>query len=297
MFTGRSDGPPPSPSTSSQRSDGPASALSPGSIDRVFPIRSAVSIDPNATPMSRQESTDGFPGLRLDDSSIASRREASRSTRNHSNSPPRRADSPRPQRSSISQNAPVRRPSQAETDRRTSASGFIRGDQQINILSDDASVKSDHTSYSGPASRASKAPSLAPEEGILTARFKHVVTDGGHAVITGRDGETLQRCEDEPIHIPGAIQSFGLLLAFKEEDGKLVVRTVSENSAKIIGYTPTQLFALDNFLDIFSEEQADNLLDHLDFIRDEDAADVTINGPAIFMLSILPSQAGNRKIV
>lgn len=34
--------------------------------------------------------------------------------------------------------------------------------------------------------------------GLITARFKHIITEGGHAVITGRDGETLQRCEDEP---------------------------------------------------------------------------------------------------
>jgi len=37
-----------------------------------------------------------------------------------------------------------------------------------------------------------------PISGLVTARFKHIVTAEGHAVITGRDGETLQRCEDEP---------------------------------------------------------------------------------------------------
>jgi hypothetical protein len=55
-----------------------------------------------------------------------------------------------------------------------------------------------------------------PGPGLMTARFKHVVTEGGHAVIVGRDGDVLQRCEDEPIHIPGAVQGFGLLVAFKE---------------------------------------------------------------------------------
>ena len=121
--------------------------------------------------------------------------------------------------------------------------------------------------------------------GLVTARFKHVVTEGGHAVITGRGGETLQRCEDEPIHIPGAVQSFGLLIALREEDGKFVVRVVSENSMQIVGYTPQQLFQLDNFLDILTEEQADNFLDHFDFIRDEDM-DLVSNGPEVFMLSI-----------
>lgn len=141
----------------------------------------------------------------------------------------------------------------------------------------------------GPASSIRTAGSARSAEdatgGILTARFKHVVIDGGHAIITGRDGDVLQRCEDEPIHIPGAVQGFGLLIALSEEDGKFVVRIVSENSKKIIGYTPKQLFALESFTDILSEEQADNLLDHIDFIRDEDA-DVATNGPEVFTISI-----------
>ena len=121
--------------------------------------------------------------------------------------------------------------------------------------------------------------------GLVTARFKHVVTEGGHAVIVGRDGDTLQRCEDEPIHIPGAIQGFGLLIALKEVDEKLQVRIVSENSKKLIGYAPRQLFDLDSFCDILSEDQSDNLLDHIDFIRDGDA-DPATNGPEVFTMSI-----------
>ena len=156
---------------------------------------------------------------------------------------------------------------------------------------DDASLKSEGgISTDGGVSVQSQQASLhsgsAARIGLLTARFKHVITEGGHAVITGRDGETLQRCEDEPIHMPGAIQSFGLLIALSEEAGKLVVRIVSENSKNIIGYSPQQLFLLDNFLDILSDEQADNLLDHLDFIRDEEATDPAVNGPEVFMLSI-----------
>lgn len=122
--------------------------------------------------------------------------------------------------------------------------------------------------------------------GLLTARFKHVVTEGGHAVIIGRDGDTLQRCEDEPIHIPGAVQGFGLLIALQEiEECKFQVRVVSENSERIIGYTPKQLFALESFTDILSEEQTDNLLDHVDFIRGEDV-DPATNGPEVFTLAI-----------
>ena len=123
-------------------------------------------------------------------------------------------------------------------------------------------------------------------EPLLTARFKHIMTDGGHAVIIGRDQENLQRCEDEPIHIPGAIQTFGLLVALQEEDiGKLKVRIVSENSQRLIGHTPKQLFALESFCDIMSEEQTDILLDHLDFIRD-DGVDPATNGPEVFTITI-----------
>jgi len=130
---------------------------------------------------------------------------------------------------------------------------------------------------------------------LMTARFRHVKTDEGHAVITGREG-TLQRCEDEPIHTPGAVQGFGVLLAIREEtDGRFTVRYVSENSGRILGYAPQQLFRLNNFLDILTEEQADNLLDHIDFIRDEDA-DPAVNGPEVFSVSIRPPRKKSCKL-
>lgn len=124
------------------------------------------------------------------------------------------------------------------------------------------------------------------ERWMMTSRFKHVMTGEGHAVLAGRDAKVLRRCEDEPIHIPGAIQSFGLLIALREEDdGKLSVEVASENSKKLIGYSPSELFALDSFCDILSEEQMANLLDHLDFIRDA-AADPALNGPEVFTLAV-----------
>jgi light-regulated signal transduction histidine kinase (bacteriophytochrome) len=53
----------------------------------------------------------------------------------------------------------------------------------------------------------------------------------------------------------------------------------------MIGYTPQELFKLSSFTDILSEEQCDNLLDHIDFIRDEEA-DPAKNGPEVFTISI-----------
>lgn len=128
----------------------------------------------------------------------------------------------------------------------------------------------------------------------VTTRFTHVETDDGHSVITGRDG-TLQRCEDEPIHTPGAVQGFGALIGLREEnDGRFLVRYVSENSERLLGYSPAQLFRLNNFMDILTEEQQDNLLDHIDFIRDEDA-DPATSGPEVFSISVRPPKRKSTK--
>lgn len=129
------------------------------------------------------------------------------------------------------------------------------------------------------------------EKPLTAARFKHHVTEG-HSVITGREREPL-RCEDEPIHAPGAVQGFGMLIALTEEEpGRFVVRLASENSGEFIGYTPAQLFGLRNITEILSEEQQDNLQTHIDSIRD-DVDNVTLNGPEIFNTSIT-NPAGER---
>ncbi|KAK8143649.1 Light-sensor Protein kinase [Beauveria asiatica] len=126
---------------------------------------------------------------------------------------------------------------------------------------------------------------------LVTTRFTHVETQEGHAIITGRDG-VLQQCEDEPIHSPGAVQSFGCLLAMQEEtDGNFIVRYVSENCKRFLGYSPRSLFRLKNFLDLLTDDQQDNLLDHVDFIKDEDA-DPAINGPEILSISIRHPKIG-----
>ena len=97
--------------------------------------------------------------------------------------------------------------------------------------------------------RGSMAVAHPPEFLLKTARFKHTVVDGKNFLLTGREGE-LVRCEDEvsqvshassrgngcsstgnqqPIHCPGAIQGFAVLIAFDAlPDGRLVVVQVSE---------------------------------------------------------------------
>jgi light-regulated signal transduction histidine kinase (bacteriophytochrome) len=143
---------------------------------------------------------------------------------------------------------------------------------------------------------ASVRQTLDENEPLMTSRFSHVMTEDGHAVVTGYDGETLHRCEDEPIHIPGAVQGFGALIALEGRQGnELLVKIASENSEKLTGYTPKQLFALESFTDILSDEETENLWDHVEFIREEDA-DAVVDGPEVFTLSVLSPLRESRKL-
>lgn len=79
-------------------------------------------------------------------------------------------------------------------------------------------------------------------------------------VITGAE-PTFYRCEDEPIHIPGAIQQFGALVALRyDNDDNLLVRIASENTENIMFFNPEQLFHLTSFLDILDEEYEDDFV-------------------------------------
>lgn len=294
IFSGASNAPL-SPTLGPKRSP-----LSPEITDRVFPVRSVVSVDATVTPAPQGETEDEFPGVGWPSASSSQKGGSSQPASTARNaSPGKQSTCSSSIRTPSGRQSPGLHPQTGTLD---TSRGRQPSDMRIarhiqtpthqeinNLMNDNASLKSSRGSGTeggvSTTSRTESVRSMSPDGGHVTARFKHVVMNGGHAVITGRDGETLQRCEDEPIHIPGAIQSFGLLIALREKEGKLVVRVVSENSAAIIGYTPEQLFQLSSFLDIFTEEQADNLLDHLDFIRD-DAADPAAHGPEVFMLSV-----------
>ncbi|ESZ95078.1 PHY1, histidine kinase-group VIII protein [Sclerotinia borealis F-4128] len=257
--------------------------------DRVFPIRSVVSVDPTQTSHSisargsaSTEKNDYFTRL-----PSAVSKDGRESSGQYSDSDGR--STPR-QKGQAESGADVR---QADH----------QGNRIQSFLDDtsDRSVNTRGSSAKGTGDGSSIANVSISEDdevgGLVTARFKHIVTAEGHAIITGRDGDVLQTCEDEPIHIPGAIQGFGLLVALSEhEDNQLLVRVVSENSQRLIGYTPQELFRLDSFLDILSEDQQENLLDHIDFIRD-DEADPASNGPEVFTVSIRhPRTRKSRKL-
>ena len=296
----------------SPTSDAPFEPTSPGPQDRVFPIRSVISVDPNPTPAIRSETGETFPGMSGTIQSASTGRKTSDSRRYsfgsaQSNEAPRsewsetasRGGRPRAEPSGGSAQTIVN-PRRARRPTVDDGEEIERlgGQRQMQILTDEGSVKSEST-HSQSAKSAAPSFKSIPEAtgGIYTARFQHVAHEGGHFVVTGRDGEVLQRCEDEPIHIPGAVQGFGLMIVFREDsEGRLHVRVASENSKRIIGYTPGQLFSLGSFCDILSEEQTDNLLDHLEFIKDADT-DPAANGPEVFTMSIRsPSTKKSQKL-
>jgi hypothetical protein len=106
---------------------------------------------------------------------------------------------------------------------------------------------------------------------MMTSRFEHKIGDDGqHLILTGRNG-VLEKCEDEPIQAPGAIQAFGVLIAFDHEaNDQLVVKQVSKNSGFVIGLPPKKLFGNKSFTEYLNPNQADILLDAIDALDDRD---------------------------
>lgn len=258
--------------------------------DRVFPIRSVVSVDPTVTPQysgsvhsrdTRSPTREGARQYPFIDERTWNQLPSQLASDHLHHPDPERAeptiptDIPRHETHAIDE--------KTELATHSLASEVV---QHPELYAKPAPSESHSGSGSTAPLSSHTQRRNAEDDAHVTARFKHVMTDSGHAVITGRDGEAFQYCEDEPIRIPGAIQSFGLMIALREESpNQLVVRIVSENSADFLGYSPKQLFELQNFCDILSEDQADTLLDHVDFVRD-DAHDPSVDGPEVFNMSI-----------
>ncbi|KAF5362908.1 hypothetical protein D9758_007118 [Tetrapyrgos nigripes] len=135
---------------------------------------------------------------------------------------------------------------------------------------DDASENSNYFTPEELLSDSSgkKAQSLSVSEvdvSFVTVRFEHVQDENGHHVLTGREGK-LERCEDEPIRTPGAVQGFGVLIAVEEQEDTLVVRQVSENATELLGLSPQYLFSLECFTDTLPGGQAGLLWDNIQFL-------------------------------
>jgi len=97
----------------------------------------------------------------------------------------------------------------------------------------------------------------------------------------------LTRCQDEPIHIPGAVQGFGVLIVVFEEreTQNLVVRIVSENSGLVLGLSPQYLFSIASFTELLNQDQENTLRDHISFCREEQDAPQDLDGPEVFLMS------------
>ncbi|KAA8570006.1 hypothetical protein EYC84_002344 [Monilinia fructicola] len=95
-------------------------------------------------------------------------------------------------------------------------------------------------------------PSSPSERTFITSSTHHLLSDNQSTIRHILDEKVL-RCEDEPIQIPGSIQSFGALVALEEkEDGHFPVRIASENCQNIIGHGPEDLFQLSCFTQLLS---------------------------------------------
>ncbi|BCS21668.1 putative sensor histidine kinase/response regulator [Aspergillus puulaauensis] len=264
----------PTPGTSTTPEQGGGSGRSHdtsiGTADRVFPIRSLVSLDPSArNDVSHATNPTLSPtgGARhysiIDDQTWTRMRSESESRTNSIDLSG--GTRPTPQ---TSEPASSQRMSESSTRPRSNTLGSRKGDDNT-VFTPTSQDEPDQEAYE-----------------LMTSRFRHIVTDDGHAVITGRTVDSFKACEDEPIHIPGAIQSFGALVAVCEEPNEqMVVRVVSENSKDILGYSPNDLFSLSTFCDILSDDETDTFLDHVDFVRDE-GYDPAVDGPEVFILTV-----------
>ncbi|TQW09092.1 sensor histidine kinase/response regulator [Cordyceps javanica] len=284
-----------SPSATSDSYIGFPSAVTEVS-DLVFPIRSVVSVDKSSARSEADEraSRHSYAG------SVGT--PVARSTRSRGGTLDTRPGSVPPSPAAMSptgrgrSRASVELNSAVQTDNSRPSASIAPIELDITASNPGSDVESGalgrpgHQGEPELSSQLSEAQS-STDVPLVTTRFTHVETEEGHAIITGRDG-VLQQCEDEPIHTPGAVQGFGCLLAMHEEtDGNFLVRYVSENSKRFLGYSPRSLFRLTNFLDIMTDDQQDNLLDHIDFIKDEDA-DPATNGPEILSISIRHPKIG-----
>jgi len=117
------------------------------------------------------------------------------------------------------------------------------------------------------------------EKRFITNRFSYLSRSDEN---TSR-AQKVYRCEDEPIHIPGAIQRFGALIATREgRNGHFLVRIVSENSQAVIGLEPDALFELRCFTDIFTQRDKKEFLTHVRAVQEYPRTD-----PDVFTLSLM----------
>ncbi|BEJ13265.1 hypothetical protein CspHIS471_0304390 [Cutaneotrichosporon sp. HIS471] len=168
-------------------------------------------------------------------------------------------------------------------------------DSVLKFVNDQAQTSTSRTRTRRCPSAGEDGTTMSSDEDVTegpftTSRFNHVATEDGHYVVAGREG-TPQRCEDEPIRIPGAVQGFGVLILLEEDydTGDMTVRQVSENSTELLGLSPQYLFGLPCFSNILTKDQDDALRDNIEslpYSDDQVSEQVSgYEGPQVFRLS------------
>ncbi|KAG4433743.1 hypothetical protein IFR05_010769 [Cadophora sp. M221] len=130
-----------------------------------------------------------------------------------------------------------------------------------------------------------------PAGGRFVSNTYSYVTAGDKTATNALASEKVQknmkvyRCEDEPIHMPGAIQSFGALIAIREDEGgHYVVRIVSENAESVTGLQPEQLFDLRCFTDLLFSSDKKEFLSRVRSLGKQQIGSVV--NPDVFSLSL-----------
>jgi light-regulated signal transduction histidine kinase (bacteriophytochrome) len=125
----------------------------------------------------------------------------------------------------------------------------------------------------------------SPDPAIL-ARLQNTVQNGGEILgfhNTTKNSHHLQEDEDEIL-----IQSSGALIVMVKSGGELKVQIASNNSQRIIGHSPDELFALQTFCDILPASHRSSFLARAQFVLSDDYT-VEHSGPEVFLLSVLSS--------
>ncbi|KAH6713916.1 PHY3, histidine kinase-group VIII protein [Leptodontidium sp. MPI-SDFR-AT-0119] len=151
----------------------------------------------------------------------------------------------------------------------------------------------DQISNDGPPQVATleELDTTAPPGGRFVSNTYSYVTAGNTTATNAPASEKVQktvkvyRCEDEPIHMPGAIQSFGALIAIREgEGGQYVVRIVSENAESVTGLQPEQLFDLRCFTDLLFSSDKKEFLSRVRSLGKQQIGSIV--NPDVFSLSL-----------
>ena len=147
-------------------------------------------------------------------------------------------------------------------------------------------VPQDSTDIGSIARKITQRSRIVPE--------KHGGVPGVVNGVTGiANTPSFSRCEDEPIHIPGAIQAYGALVALRySENGDLLVRICSENTVQVLRRTPEDLFALSSFCDILPFEQKESFMARIDQILGKGHTSISTDLEVFTLSLLLPDGRG-----